>query len=262
MCLAYHLPSRLPYLFGMYYTQYWQQTCCLCHLHVSTPHINRHGVNGNLYQNRHKNGVLSQKILQFLDKGVLCKGCQQAFSPIPNPFTVQLTHPNIPKSASLSVQSAYFYQYPLSNIIRRFKLKQDMTLLPVLVYLLRQLPRPHGCHATNSIILPMPTTKERVGVRGFDPVSILVAYLSKHWGIPVWQGVKRVDHTEHQRGLSRAERLQNLENAFLLVKPVPVSRVILFDDVVTTGASMSTLATTVLLTDHKLKVVAYCVAHV
>ena len=65
-----------------------------------------------------------------------------------------------------------------------------MTKLPLLLHVLRQLPRPHGCHQDNSVIVAMPTTEQRLVKRGFDPVSILAAQLSKHWHIPLWQTEK------------------------------------------------------------------------
>ena len=90
----------------------------------------------------------------------------------------------------------------------------------------------------------MPTTNQRLVKRGFDPVSILAAQLSKHWQIPLWNGVERIDNTVSQQGLSRAERLGNLDNAFALRELPPVKRLLLFDDVATTGASLQALGRT------------------
>ena len=117
-----------------------------------------------------------------------------------------------------------------------------MTKLPLLRHIIRQLPRPYGCHQRNSVIVAMPTTPKRLVKRGFDPVSILAAQLASHWQIPLWQGVKRIDDTISQQGLSRAERLSNLDNAFMLSVTPPTKRLLLFDDVSTTGASLQALA--------------------
>lgn len=162
----------------------------------------------------------------------------------------------------LQVQSATNYQYPVDELIRKFKLYEDMNQLPILVYLLQQLPRPRGCHAGNSVILPMPTTKQRLQKRGFDPISLLAPYLAQYWQIPLWHGVKRVGDSVSQRGLSRAERLQNLTQAFDLVEQVPVSHVILFDDVVTTGATMTALANELESASSRVNLRGYCLAHV
>ncbi|PKG36669.1 ComF family protein [Psychrobacter sp. Sarcosine-3u-12] len=145
---------------------------------------------------------------------------------------------------TLSIQAATYYDYPMRQAIRAFKHSEDMTKLPLLLHALRQLPRPHGCHHDNSVIVAMPTTAQRLVKRGFDPVSILSAHLSKHWQIPLWHGVQRIDNTISQQGLSRAERLSNLDNAFALTDKPPVKRLILFDDVATTGASLQALGRT------------------
>ncbi|MCG3842858.1 ComF family protein [Psychrobacter sp. Ps1] len=145
-------------------------------------------------------------------------------------------------SISLSIQASTYYEYPIRQAIRAFKHQEDMTKLPLLLHAIRQLPRPHGCHRNNSVIVAMPTTVQRLAKRGFDPVSILSAQLSKHWQIPVWQGIERIDDTVSQQGLSRAERLSNLDNAFALIEKPPTKRLLLFDDVSTTGASLQALA--------------------
>ena len=51
-----------------------------------------------------------------------------------------------------------------------------------------------------------------------------------------------MDDTVSQQGLSRAERLTNLNDAFVRVEIPPVRHLLLFDDVATTGASLQALA--------------------
>ena len=158
---------------------------------------------------------------------------------LPIPFEV-----DIAAGTSLSIQAATYYDYPIRQTIRSFKHHEDMTKLPLLIHAVRQLPRPQGCHRDNSVIVAMPTTNQRLVKRGFDPVSILAAQLSKHWHIPLWHGVERIDNTVSQQGLTRVERLGNLDNAFALIETPPVKRLLLFDDVATTGASLQALGRT------------------
>ena len=162
---------------------------------------------------------------------------------------------------ALTVQSATYYDYPIRQAISAFKHREDMTKLPVLVHALRQLPKPSGCDQRNSVIVPMPTTTARLQRRGFDPVTVLTHYLSQHWQIPIWWGAARIDDTISQQGLSRAERLANLENAFTIVSAPPKPQLLLFDDVATTGASLKSLATALYNTDHPLQISAYALAH-
>ena len=227
-----------PYQSGLWLAEYGDVRCQLCRIYRST-------LQSQLPQN-HSSAIppnnhsfftnLRQHINNRFDSGLLCSHCHHSIVWLPKPFEV-----DIAASTGLSIQAATYYDYPIRQAIRSFKHHEDMTKLPLLLHVLRQLPRPHGCHQDNSVIVAMPTTEQRLVKRGFDPVSILAAQLSKHWHIPLWQGVERIDDTISQQGLTRAERLTNLENAFALTENPPVKRILLFDDVATTGASLQAL---------------------
>ena len=230
-----------PYQSGLWLAEYGDVRCQLCRIYRSTPQ-------SQLLQN-HSSAIpannhsfftkLRQHINNRFDSGLLCSHCHHSIVWLPKPFEV-----DIAASTGLSIQAATYYDYPIRQAIRSFKRHEDMTKLPLLIHVLRQLPRPQGCHRDNSVIVAMPTTPQRLVKRGFDPVSILATHLSQHWHIPLWQGVKRIDNTVSQQGLSRAERLGNLDNAFALRELPPVKRLLLFDDVATTGASLQALGRT------------------
>ena len=227
-----------PYQSGLWLAEYGDVRCQLCRIYRSTPQ-------SQLPQN-HSSAIppnnhsfftnLRQHINNRFDSGLLCSHCHHSIVWLPKPFEV-----DIAASTGLSIQAATYYDYPIRQAIRAFKHHEDMTKLPLLIHVLRQLPRPQGCHRDNSVIVEMPTTEQRLVKRGFDPVSILAAQLSKHWHIPLWHGVERIDNTVSQQGLTRAERLGNLDNAFALVETPPAKRLLLFDDVATTGASLQAL---------------------
>lgn len=223
----------IPYRLGMWLADNIWSRCYLCHLHTTN-----------------RRDATQAACL-------LCQYCQQAIAWLPPEFTV-----DIAPGAALSVQSATYYDYPFKQAITAFKHREDMTKLPFLVHALRQLPRPEGCHGSNSVIVPMPTTGIRLRRRGFDPVTILTHYLSQHWQIPIWQGVDRIDNAISQQGLSRAERLANLDTAFEVTLPIPRhTRLLLFDDVATTGASLRALAYTLFITGYRRQLSAYALAH-
>lgn len=223
------MPRLAPYQAGVWIAEYLNRRCQLCRIYPSLPVIHPDPLTAT---------PISQVISRF-NSGLLCPCCQDSLSWQPAPFTV-----DIAPATSLSIQAATYYNYPIRPIFSAFKHSEDMTTLPLLVHILRQLPRPKGCHSTNSVIVPMPTTSRRLVKRGFDPVTILAAYLSNHWQIPLWHGVVRVDSALSQQGLSRAERLTNLNDAFMVVEALPTKRLLLFDDVATTGASLQALART------------------
>lgn len=240
-----------PYQTGLWLAEYMDMRCQLCRIYRSTPQsqLLHHQVPSSLDNVTNapptrtalkKHSFLTNIVHQansHLSSGLLCAHCHNDITWLPRPFEV-----DIAPSISLSIQASTYYEYPIRQAIRAFKHQEDMTKLPLLLHAIRQLPRPHGCHRNNSVIVAMPTTSQRLIKRGFDPVSILSAQLSKHWQIPLWQGVKRIDDTVSQQGLTRAERLSNLDNAFALIESPPTKRLLLFDDVSTTGASLQALA--------------------
>ena len=227
-----------PYQTGLWLAEYGDMRCQLCRIYRSMPQSQLFPTHSSPSPpNKHSLCTkLRQQVNNRFNSGLLCSHCHHSLAWLPKPFEVDIAAGTV-----LSIQAATYYDYPIRQAIRAFKHHEDMTKLPLLLHVLRQLPRPHGCHHDNSVIVAMPTTEQRLVKRGFDPVSILAAQLSKYWHIPLWQGVERIDDTISQQGLTRAERLSNLNNAFALIENPPVKRLLLFDDVATTGASLQAL---------------------
>ncbi|UNU73744.1 ComF family protein [Moraxella nasovis] len=185
----------------------------------------------------------------------LCETCH-------NLTTWQVPMAKIPTSnRKLPLFAASFYQYPINHALNAFKDKEHLPSFLMLIHALNLLPKPEGASRHNTVIIPVPTTNQRLKHRGFNPTLALARYLSYHWKIPVWQGVVRIDDASHQRGLDRDKRLKNIKNAFYVSKVLSVKQAVLFDDVVTTGATLSAMASALWQTDPDLKMLAVCVAH-
>src|SRR2546430_12314068 len=88
------------------------------------------------------------------------------------------------------------------------------------------------------IIVPVPLHSTRQRERGFNQASLLAELLSARISIPCQPLLKRVRYTTTQTALDRAERMENLHNAFRLRRNANVRglRVLLIDDVLTTGS--------------------------
>jgi competence protein ComFC len=94
------------------------------------------------------------------------------------------------------------------------------------------------------IIVPVPLHPTRQRERGFNQASLLAELLSARISIPCKALLKRVRYTTTQTALDRAERMENLHNAFRLRKKANVRglHVLLIDDVLTTGSTLSECA--------------------
>jgi ComF family protein len=94
------------------------------------------------------------------------------------------------------------------------------------------------------IIVPVPLHAARQRERGFNQASLLATLLSAQTSIPSRPVLERIRYTTTQTALDRSERMENLHNAFRLRKNVDVRslRVLLIDDVLTTGSTLSECA--------------------
>ncbi len=94
------------------------------------------------------------------------------------------------------------------------------------------------------VITYIPPDPARLLVRGYHPAERLAKELGAHWGLSATALLVRAGTrpSERQVGLPRAERLRNARGAFVAVAATP-KRVLLVDDVYTTGATVSAAAT-------------------
>ena len=94
------------------------------------------------------------------------------------------------------------------------------------------------------LIVPVPLHKRRLRDRGYNQSSLLARELSKRTGLPVGEDVlERTRDTLPQVSLSsRVERARNVEGSFRCIGEVAGRKILLVDDVVTTGSTMSACA--------------------
>lgn len=90
-------------------------------------------------------------------------------------------------------------------------------------------------------IVPVPLSKRRQQWRGFNQAAEISQIAATIINCPYQECLKRIKHKKAQAKLSEAKRLLNMKDCFLATAKVP-QRVILIDDVVTTGATVNECA--------------------
>ena len=152
----------------------------------------------------------------------------------------------------ISTAVAVDYGYPWSALIAQYKFANQPGWARFFAQLLLQVPHARRALAelkADDLILPLPLSKERLQTRGFNQAWELAAELAKQsatCGQLDHALLLRVKNTQPQTELKRQARLDNVRDAFavepLRAKILKGKRVILVDDVMTSGASLFTAA--------------------
>ena len=134
--------------------------------------------------------------------------------------------------------SAVFeYGGPVADAIQRFKYERRSELGAALGSLMAD----HAHHWTGKVdaVVPVPLHWRRRRSRGYDQAALLAKPLAKSLGVPAQlRGLRRIRNTASQVDLPHAERQQNIAGAFAPWRLCGVGRVLLVDDVRTTGATL------------------------
>jgi ComF family protein len=192
--------------------------------------------------------------------GVLCAACWQGINFIMPPLCQRLGLPLSYTSGEGVQLSATALRYPPTYERARAAARFDGTMRD-LVHSLKYADRHEMVNLFGrmlqsagrdllrdaDLLIPVPLHRGRLWKRRFNQSAILAGRLSAAASLPLELRVlRRIHATASQVGLSRAERRQNVAAAFA-VAPAAASRiagkrVLLIDDVITTGATLDACA--------------------
>jgi competence protein ComFC len=95
-------------------------------------------------------------------------------------------------------------------------------------------------------LVPVPLHAERERERGFNQATLLARALASRANLPLdeWSVVRDRHTLRHRAGMDRRARRETVERAFQVTRPrlVEGERLLLVDDVFTTGATVSACA--------------------
>jgi competence protein ComFC len=134
-----------------------------------------------------------------------------------------------------------FYEAELRQLIHLFKYGRVRTLAgPLGKLLARALPRERAF----DVIVPMPLYWRKRWQRGFNQSELLAREIGRRTNTPIENTLRRVRNTVAQTGLTSAKRRLNVSGAFRAKKNSALDgrRVLLIDDVMTTGATAASCA--------------------
>jgi len=188
----------------------------------------------------------------------LCASCWSKLSFITRPYCERLGIPFVydPGPGILSMEAiadppayhraraAVRFDEISRALVHAFKYGDRLDLAPMLG---RWITHAGGeLLADADALVPVPLHWRRLWARRFNQAAVLAKVISERCGVPVSHAIKRVRATAQQVGLSRAERAANVQGAFRVPAggeaAVHGRRLVLVDDVLTSGATIDTCA--------------------
>jgi len=197
---------------------------------------------GNVGAGEYLCGACEGKAMRIV--APFCEKCSQPFEgSITGTFTcANCAHRMLYFDAAVA---AYRGRGIVRHVVHEFKYGRQIHLRHLVArWLHRALEDERVRDLSFDVIVPVPLHAARQRERGFNQAQLLAELLSARTSIPAKPLLERIRYTTTQTALDRAERIENLHNAFRLRKKADVQalRVLLVDDVLTTGATLSECA--------------------
>ena len=197
--------------------------------------------------------------LELIDPRTCCSFCGAPFGRM---LCTECSHEEGPLGSCLAMAG---FAGPLPRIIRAYKDQGERRLAQPLGQILWDAvshardvdPARFGPAALPDAVVFVPATSQAFGRRGFDHMEAVARSFCSASGLPVLDALLK-HAADDQRDLGRAGRERNAEGAYEVCASVAGARLLLIDDVITTGATMRAAAQALLDAGAKLVCAAAC----
>ncbi|MEO0232365.1 MAG: ComF family protein [candidate division WOR-3 bacterium] len=138
--------------------------------------------------------------------------------------------------------SIFHYRGKILDLIHNYKYKRIKKISKILIPLLKE--RIEKIDEKFDLILSVPLHPARKRERGFDQNEIFCREISERLKIPyIKDGIFRIKYTKPQAKIKdEKERMNNIKGVFKTKIDFKDKKVIIFDDVVTTGATLNEIS--------------------
>ena len=169
---------------------------------------------------------------------VFCQTCAATIEPPPEPADLAPTDPRLAPTVAFAA-----FGGALATAVRRLKYQDRPDLAAPLGHLARHAARRAGL--TADLVVPVPLHPRRLVDRGYNQAALLAAEVAVELEAPLAaRALIRLRNTPQQAHLDRDARLGNVRQAFRARDPRAIQgrRIVLVDDVATTGATITACA--------------------
>ncbi len=174
----------------------------------------------------------------------LCSTCHSGLTPIEPQWVDQNVFQRIETPYLDGLVVALGFTPAVQSLIHHLKYRMMARVGIQLGQFIAPLVAPRLPLAARPLLVPVPLHRRRVRERGYNQSERIARGLAQQWHLPVAPHLlERTRHTRSQTNLNRAERQENVREAFRARRiATTFNTVLLIDDVVTTGATMNACA--------------------
>ena len=171
---------------------------------------------------------------------VLCRECETKIGHWPENNSLKDRISSTSEVVLLPPLGVYEKDGVLARLIHNFKYRGQRYLGTAMALRYAKLLGEEKTMRAYELVLPVPMHWWRRSLRGFNQSAVIAHVLAKQLRVPLCLNVlRRRRYTRRQVGMSANQRKKNIKNSFVLRRPSDVrnKRVLLVDDVLTTGAT-------------------------
>lgn len=171
---------------------------------------------------------------EIVDNGqFLCEDCEESLTYYRVPRVKKVSR----NSRSFVIRSCYYYQEAAREAVLRLKFEKQIRPAKYMGEAIAdRVKAAHTVLPDCLTYVPMLRSKElRVG---FNPPQLIAESAGKWLNLPVRRLLKKTDYTLAQHTLSANRRKTNVVGAFSACGDLAGKRILLVDDVVTTGSTL------------------------
>ncbi|WP_283682895.1 ComF family protein [Parablautia sp. Marseille-Q6255] len=198
--------------------------------------------------------VLCDRVVDIRDGGC-CRECRERLPRIRGPVCMKCGKPAAPEQEYCEDCSRYLHYFDcgtaaftytgkLRQSVYRMKFQNRRDYISFYAEAMAEALRPHLTRWAVQLILPVPMHPQKRRIRGYNQAELLARELGRLLGIPADDSVLRcVKKTDAQKKLDRKDRMKNLKGSFSIEHlPAKLHRVLLVDDVYTTGSTVDEIS--------------------
>lgn len=185
---------------------------------------------------------------------------------------IRVTLPVAPSTSNISVPSGALFAYRdtrVKHVVWEIKYRKNAAIVQKIGQLLYEKMAAQveiERRDEKILLVPVAASKQRRRKRGFNQCEVICEAIMRCDSAGQFlyepRALEKIKHTAHQADLPREKRLENLRGAYTVRTPEKVAgRVVyIIDDVITTGATVSEVASALLAADA-CHVHAFAIAH-